>query len=69
MSKTLALALVLVFLTASNTITFLPAKAENKTIVVPDDYPTISEALINAVRWRYSVCQERNIPRTNPYNK
>jgi nitrous oxidase accessory protein len=48
MSKTLALALVLVFLTASTIITFLPAKAENKTIVVPDDYPTIAEAIGNA---------------------
>ena len=48
MSKALALALVLVFLTASTIITFLPAKAENKTIVVPDDYPTISSAIGNA---------------------
>jgi parallel beta-helix repeat protein len=49
MSKTLALALVLVFLTASSITIIQPAKAENKTIVVPDDYPSISEALINAV--------------------
>ncbi len=48
MSKALALALVLVFLTASSIITFLPAKAENKTIVVPDDYPTITSAIGNA---------------------
>ena len=48
MSKTLALALVLVFLTASSTITFLPAKAENKTIVVPDDYLTIADAIKKA---------------------
>jgi nitrous oxidase accessory protein NosD len=48
MSKTLALALVLVFLTASTIITFLPVKAETKTIIVPDDYPTISGAIANA---------------------
>jgi nitrous oxidase accessory protein len=48
MSKTLALALVLLFLTASTITTFLPAKAENKTIVVPDDYPTIQAAIGNA---------------------
>jgi hypothetical protein len=48
MSKTVALALILVFLTASTIITFLPVKAENKTIVVPDDYPTMSDAIRNA---------------------
>ncbi len=48
MSKTIALAIVLVFLTASSIITFLPAKAETKAIIVPDDYPTISDALIAA---------------------
>ncbi len=48
MSKALALALVLVFLTASSIITFLPVKAENKTIIVPDDYPTIASAIGNA---------------------
>ena len=48
MSKALALALVLVFLTASSIITFLPVKAETKTIIVPDDYPTIASAIGNA---------------------
>jgi len=48
MSKASALALILVFLTASTIITFLPTKAENKTIVVPDDYPTITSAIGNA---------------------
>ena len=44
----LALLLVLVFLTASCLIAPLPANAEVKTIVAPDDYPTISSAIGNA---------------------
>jgi nitrous oxidase accessory protein len=40
--------LVLVFLTASSIATPLPVKAESKTIVVPDDYPTIEAAIWNA---------------------
>jgi hypothetical protein len=47
MRKSAALLLALV-LTASSIIAFLPVKAETKTIVVPDDYPTISEAIRNA---------------------
>lgn len=38
---------VLLFLTAPFLITF-PVHAKSKTIVVPDDYPTISEAIRNA---------------------
>jgi parallel beta-helix repeat protein len=45
MSKNATLLLVLVFLTASFVITSLPVKAEPRTIVVPDDYPTIQEAI------------------------
>jgi hypothetical protein len=39
--------LVLLFLTSSFLIAF-PVQAESKKIVVPDDYPTISEAIRNA---------------------
>jgi nitrous oxidase accessory protein len=48
MGKPAALLLVLVFLTASCIVAFLPVKAESRTIVVPDDYPTISLAIQNA---------------------
>jgi hypothetical protein len=48
MRKTVALLLVLVFLTVSFCITLLPANATSKTVVVPDDYPTIADALGNA---------------------
>ena len=47
MRKSAALLLVLV-LTVSNVIVFLPVKAEARTIVVPDDYPTIASAIGNA---------------------
>jgi nitrous oxidase accessory protein NosD len=40
--------LVLVFLTASCLIAALPANAVSKTLVVPDDYPTITAAIGNA---------------------
>jgi len=45
MSKTAALMLVLVFLIASCVIAPLPVKAGSKTLVVPDDYATIGEAI------------------------
>lgn len=48
MGKTAALPLVLVFLTASFLIVPLPVKAGSRTIVVPDDYPTIQAAIGNA---------------------
>jgi nitrous oxidase accessory protein len=48
MRKSIALLLVLVFLTASCLIIPLPVKADPKTIVVPDDYPTIESAITNA---------------------
>ena len=46
--KILSVVLVLVFLTS--VVTFRPAtvKAQTKTITVPDDYPTIQEAIDNA---------------------
>ena len=47
MSKTVALLLVLI-LAASSIVTFLPVKAQARTIVVPDDYPTVSSAIQNA---------------------
>ncbi|MCW4044772.1 MAG: glycosyltransferase family 39 protein [Candidatus Bathyarchaeota archaeon] len=45
--KATALTLILI-LTATSTITFLPIKAEPKTITVPDDYTTINDAIANA---------------------
>jgi hypothetical protein len=47
MSKSAAAMLVLV-LAASSIFAFLPVKAEAKTIVVPDEYSTISAAIRNA---------------------
>lgn len=44
MSKGVGLLLVLV-LVVSGTVTFLPVKGEYRTIVVPDDYSTIQEAI------------------------
>lgn len=43
-----SLALLLVLIAASCIITFLPFPVEAKTIVVPDDYPTIADAVGNA---------------------
>ena len=48
MGKTAALLLVLVWLTASYIVMPLPAKADFKTIVVPDDYPTLQDAINSA---------------------
>jgi parallel beta-helix repeat protein len=49
MNKSVGLLLVLVLLLASSiTTTPLPVKAEPKTIVVPDDYPTIKKAVEEA---------------------
>lgn len=45
MHKSVILLLAIVFLTTSNIVTYLPVKAETKTIVVPDDYSTIQEAI------------------------
>jgi len=48
MRESVALLLVLVLLTTSAAAVLLPVKAVSKTIVVPDDYPTISSAIGNA---------------------
>jgi len=49
MRKGVTLLLILSFLLASSiTTTPLPVKAEPKTIIVPDDYSTIQEAVDNA---------------------
>jgi len=48
MRENAVLLLVLVLLTASAAVVFLPVEAVSKTIVVPDDYPTISSAIGNA---------------------
>lgn len=47
MRKTLAL-LVVALLVASSTVSLLPVKAQARTIVVPDDYSTISMAIARA---------------------
>jgi hypothetical protein len=48
MNKNVVLLLVLVFLTATCVIAVQPIKADPKTIVVPDDYPTVTAAIRNA---------------------
>lgn len=48
MSTNALLLLILVFLTASCVIMPLPVNASSRTIVVPDDYPTITSAIGNA---------------------
>jgi nitrous oxidase accessory protein NosD len=48
MRKSAALLLILVLLTASCIIMFSPVQAEPRTIVVPDDYATITSAIANA---------------------
>jgi parallel beta-helix repeat protein len=48
MRKSVTLLLILVFLAAPSIAAPLPIKAEPKTIVVPDDYPTIKAAIGNA---------------------
>ena len=45
MRKKVALLIVLVFLATSCLTVYLPVKAESKTITVPDDFPTIQEAV------------------------
>jgi pectin methylesterase-like acyl-CoA thioesterase len=47
MGKSATLMLVLV-LAASSIVSVLPVKGEARTIVVPDDYPTIGAAIENA---------------------
>ena len=47
MGKSVVLLLVLI-LAASSIVTFLPVKAQARTIAVPDDYPTVSSAIQNA---------------------
>ena len=48
MNKNAALMLFLIFLTSSCLTLPFTVKAASKTIVVPDDYPTITEAIGNA---------------------
>jgi parallel beta-helix repeat protein len=45
MRKNVALLVVLVFLATSCLTVYLPVTAESKTITVPDDFPTIQEAI------------------------
>jgi parallel beta-helix repeat protein len=48
MRKTFAMLLVLVFLTSLVTLPHVTVKAVSNTIIVPDDYPTITAAIGNA---------------------
>jgi hypothetical protein len=48
LGKTLALVLVLLFLTSLVTLQRVTVKASPKTITVPDDFPTIQQAIDNA---------------------
>jgi hypothetical protein len=48
MSRSAVVTLILFFLTASFIITPLSTNADPRTIIVPDDYPTISSAIGNA---------------------
>jgi parallel beta-helix repeat protein len=45
MRKNVALLVVLVFLATSCLTVYLPVNAESKTITVPDDFPSIQEAI------------------------
>jgi nitrous oxidase accessory protein len=47
--KIVTLLLILGFLTSSSVLSCLPVQAKSRTILVPDDYPTISAAIANAV--------------------
>jgi hypothetical protein len=49
LGKTHALLLVFLFLLSLVTLPNYTVKAQSKTIVVPDDYPTITDAIENAV--------------------
>ena len=46
--KSVALLLIIVFLTVSCFAAPIPVKAETRTIIVPDDYPEIEAAIANA---------------------
>lgn len=47
--KHAALLLILAFLAASCSVLLFPVNAAPRTIVVPDDYPSISSAIANAL--------------------
>jgi parallel beta-helix repeat protein len=49
MNNSIVLIFVLVFLAASCMVTIQAIKADSRTIVVPDDYPTIATAIENAM--------------------
>jgi nitrous oxidase accessory protein len=48
MNRSVALLLTFVFIISSCIITPLPANADSRTIIVPDDYPTVAAAIGNA---------------------
>ncbi len=65
MRKNVALLVVLVFLATSCLTVYLPVRAESKTITVPDDSPTIQEA-INAADVGDTIFVKRGTYVENP---
>jgi hypothetical protein len=65
--KTLALLLVILFLTSTATFQCITVKAQPKTIVVPDQYPTIQAAIGNATAGD-TVFIRRGVYLVNLYN-
>lgn len=47
--KIVTLLLILGFLTSSSVLSCLPVQAKSRTILVPDDYPTITAAIANSI--------------------
>jgi nitrous oxidase accessory protein len=65
MRKNVALLVVLVFLATACLTMFFPVRAESKTIIVPDDFPTIQEA-VNAADVGDTIFVKRGTYVENP---
>ena len=65
MRKNVALLVVLVFLATACLTAYLPVRAESKTITVPDDSPTIQEA-INAADVGDTIFVKKGVYVENP---
>ena len=62
-SKSFALSPIIIFLTCIVTISFVTVKASSKTIVVPNDYPTIQDAI------NYANSGDAIIVKSGTYNE